>query len=125
MIVVAIIGILATIAYPAYQDSVRKSRRSDGIALLMDAMARQERYYTDHNTYTSTLSDINYTIDAAGKASSTEGFYLMKAEVCAVATPLTSCVKLTAEPQNAQLSDGNLVIDSVGNKTRNGNTGWD
>jgi len=43
MVTVAIVGILASIAYPSYQDSVRKSRRADvkGVVLgLANAMER-------------------------------------------------------------------------------------
>ena len=45
MIVVAIIGILAAIAYPSYDEYVKRSNRTEGQALLSDASARQERYF--------------------------------------------------------------------------------
>ena len=38
MIVVVIIGIIASIAYPSYQSSMTKTRRSDGQAALLDIM---------------------------------------------------------------------------------------
>jgi type IV pilus assembly protein PilE len=50
MIVVAIIAILAAIAYPSYQDSVRKSRRADARAVLLEAAQCMERIYTENLT---------------------------------------------------------------------------
>ena len=51
MVTVAIIAILAAIAFPSYQDSLRKSRRTDAKNALTQAMANMERYYTERNTY--------------------------------------------------------------------------
>ena len=51
MITVAIIGILASIAYPSYQDSVMKSRRADAKGALLGFENAMERYFTEHNTY--------------------------------------------------------------------------
>ncbi len=51
LIVVAILGILAAIAVPAYQDSVRKSRRSDAQGALTSFANAMERHYTTNNTY--------------------------------------------------------------------------
>lgn len=48
MIVVAIIGILAAIAYPSYMDYVRESRRTGAISLLTQAANAQAKYYTLH-----------------------------------------------------------------------------
>ncbi|MDV7393712.1 type IV pilin protein, partial [Arthrospira platensis SPKY1] len=55
MIVVAIIAILAAIAYPSYQEQVRKSRRADAKVSLLDAVQRQERFFTVNNQYTGVL----------------------------------------------------------------------
>ncbi|MDO8940047.1 MAG: type IV pilin protein [Methylicorpusculum sp.] len=51
MITVAIIGILAGIAYPSYQDHVFKSRRADAKAALSGLANAMERYFTEENDY--------------------------------------------------------------------------
>lgn len=51
MITVAIIGILASIALPSYQDSVSKSRRNDAQGVLLGLANAMERYYTVNSTY--------------------------------------------------------------------------
>lgn len=51
MVVAIIIGILGSIAYPAYMDYIRVGNRSDGKAALQEAAARLERFYSDNNTY--------------------------------------------------------------------------
>lgn len=52
MIVVAIIGILASIAYPSYQEYVRRGQRSEARAQLMEAAQFMERTFTVTNNYT-------------------------------------------------------------------------
>ncbi len=53
LIAVAIIGILAAVALPSYQDSVRKSRRSDAHAGLIKMQLEQESFRMLNNTYAS------------------------------------------------------------------------
>jgi type IV pilus assembly protein PilE len=53
MIVVAVVGILAGLAAPAYQESGRRAKRSDGRGALLDAATRLERFYSDNNQYTN------------------------------------------------------------------------
>lgn len=55
MIVVAIVGIIAMIAYPSYQRHVQDSRRAQAQADLMELAQFMERRYTIENTY-ETLS---------------------------------------------------------------------
>jgi type IV pilus assembly protein PilE len=60
MIVVAIVGILAGIAYPAYQEYGRRAKRAEARATLLDAAARMERFYSDNNSqYTNNLATAN------------------------------------------------------------------
>jgi len=108
MIVVAVIAILGMIAVPAYRDSTTKARRSDGQTALMDVMARQERYFTERNTYTTNLAAL------PASAASQEGFYTVSAAACGGG--ITSCVILTATAQGAQAPDGNMTLDSRGQK---------
>lgn len=51
MIVVAIVGILAAIGYPSYEEYGRRANRAEGRAYLLDSGARLERYYSDNNQY--------------------------------------------------------------------------
>lgn len=68
VVVVAIIGILAAIAYPSYQDSVRKSRRADAKAAVLELAQWMERNYTVTNRYTHVPGDApgDADRDAAG-----------------------------------------------------------
>ena len=58
MISVAIIGILASIAYPSYVDYVTKSARGDAVSGLIHVANLQEQYYLDHREYTADLTDL-------------------------------------------------------------------
>jgi len=51
MIVVAIIGILATIAYPSYIESTRATKRATAQSDLMELASFLERRFTENNTY--------------------------------------------------------------------------
>lgn len=53
MITVAIIGILAAIAYPSYQKQIQKGKRAEGKAALLNAGSKMERYYSDNNFFPS------------------------------------------------------------------------
>jgi type IV pilus assembly protein PilE len=61
MIVVVIISILATIAYPSFTEQVRKSRRADATGGLMDAAQRLERCFTQFNAYNNVACNIPVT----------------------------------------------------------------
>tara|TARA_R110000751_G_scaffold84763_1_gene169427 strand:- start:12281 stop:12712 length:432 start_codon:yes stop_codon:yes gene_type:complete len=51
MIVVAIIGILAAIALPAYQDYTKRSHVSEGLSLASGAKTAITEYYSDKGTW--------------------------------------------------------------------------
>jgi len=79
MIVVAIVGILAAIAYPAYMNQVLKSGRSDAKVTLSDAAQRMQRCFTEQSTYKPVAPR---TCDIVTKATagitSENGFYTVK-----------------------------------------------
>lgn len=57
LIVVAIVGILAAIAYPSYQNQVRKTHRTTAQSDLMENSGFMERYYTENNCYANVGAD--------------------------------------------------------------------
>ncbi len=60
MIAVAIIGVLAAVAVPAYFQSVMKARRSDAKSALLDLAQREERYQSTANQYTDVATALGY-----------------------------------------------------------------
>ena len=96
MVVVAIIGILSTIAYPSYTEYVFKSRRADGQSTLMQAELEQQK---------RRASGLAYIAQAS--AASTDGHYNV-----AVASVTSSGYTATATPAGKQVGDscGNLSI---------------
>lgn len=115
MIVLAIVGILALVAYPSYIQHTQKTRRSDGQAKLMEIMQAQERHYTVNQTYVVDLTELGYTLNGDGKVEADEGFYEISAAPCG--NGISGCVLLTAEATGPQTADGDLTLDSIGNKT--------
>ena len=114
MIVVAVIAILGAIAYPGYQESVRKGRRAEGRAALQELMQQQERYKTQFNRYSDT-----FAAGAQGvpfKTESEGGKYKLAAKLCSGKSDTTNCVLLEAVPQLPDPRVGWIRLDSQGNK---------
>ncbi len=66
MIAVALVGILAAVAYPTYMEQVRKARRADAQASLLQLAGIMERFYTENNSYTGAC------LEGDGDASCTQ-----------------------------------------------------
>lgn len=82
LIVMVIVGILASIAYPSYQESVNSGRRTDAINSLLQLQMLQEKWRANNTSYASVLDGINCnTLTATGLCwngtSSTEGLYTL------------------------------------------------
>src|SRR5690348_14866360 len=61
MIVVAIVGILAAIALPAYQSQIRRNNRSAAQQYLQDLANRQEQYRLDARAYATSATTLGYS----------------------------------------------------------------
>ena len=56
MIAVAVVAILAAIAYPSYTEHVIKTKRTEGRGLLNRIAAEQERFFTARNQYAASIT---------------------------------------------------------------------
>ncbi len=115
MIVVAIIGILAAIAYPSYDEYVKRGNRTEGQALLNDAAARQERYFGQNNAYVTADANIAKLGLKNGNTSETGKYTLSVGS-----TNGDGGYTLTAEQEFGDAKCGNLTLNALGIK---GNTG--
>ena len=71
MIVVAIIGILAAIAFPSYQDYVKQGKLSEAMSALANGRVKMEQYYQDNHTYSPGLTpaattNFGYALSSVG-----------------------------------------------------------
>ena len=108
MIVVSVIGILAAIAYPNYQDYLVKSRRADVMGTLTTLSAAMERYYTQHNSYLGTAQG---TLPSAPLASlSAQVSNSNKYYNLTIQSLSASSFTLRATPINTQQNDGYLEL---------------
>ncbi|MBE7376137.1 type IV pilin protein [Pseudomonas lopnurensis] len=114
MIVVAIIGILAAIAYPSYDEYVKRGNRTEGQALLSDASARQERYFAQNNAYVTSDADIAKLGLKNGNKSETGKYTL------AVDEANNNGYILTAKQEFNDAKCGDLTLDDLGRKGRSG-----
>lgn len=61
MITVVIIGVLAAVAYPSYQDYVRRGNRAAAAGFLLTVAQRQEQYLLTNRSYATTIAALNLT----------------------------------------------------------------
>ena len=103
MMVIVIVGIIASYAYPTYRDHVNNTRRTDGQATMLKIMQEQRKYFSNENTYTTNLiEDLGYADSGDGSSiESDEGYYLITAGACnedGDTLAINRCVELTATP---------------------------
>lgn len=115
MMTVAIVAILASVAYPSYQQHIIRSNRSEALQFMLMIANREEENLLNTRSYTDlaglSLSPPNrlatfYTFTAAA-ATSCNGVTLTAPAFCITATPVSS---------SSQKNDGTLTLDSQGNK---------
>lgn len=69
MIAVVVVAILLAIAIPSYETYVQKSRRTDAKTALLDLAAREQRYFSVQNQFTSSFGDMGYAAAGSSPAS--------------------------------------------------------
>jgi type IV pilus assembly protein PilE len=118
MVTVAIVGILAGIAYPSYQDSVMKSRRADVKGVVLGLANAMERNFTITNSYLGAAGTAGTPADTG-----TPRIYSIPAETATyytvtISAATASSYTLSAAPTGAQANDscGSLTLTHTGFK---------
>lgn len=118
LIVVSIVGILVSIAYPAYQSHATRTRFADAQVKLLEVMQEQRKFFTSNNTYTTNLvTDLGYQDAGGGAVESDNSFYLITAEICGEGEVITECVLLTAAPNFTGGNQTSLTYNSRNEKS--------
>ncbi len=107
MVTLAIVAILAGLAYPSYRHAILKSKRAEGSGALLQLMQQQERYYLAHGRY---IAFSSASVDPDERrfkwhsgSSAPASAYEISAVPCAGST-LQECVQLTAVAGTAQVN---------------------
>jgi type IV pilus assembly protein PilE len=112
MIVVAIVGIIAGLAYPSYLKSMQKGRRVDAKQTLTQASQALERCYSTYGLYNSANCP-EYTALTGGNVITPQQYYT----ITSAPTGTTYSIAATAKTTGPQASDTScviLTIDSTG-----------
>lgn len=116
MIVVAIIGVLAAIAYPSYQRYVIKTKRTDMMTEMQNIASQIESRKLAQGSYTNAGTGLNGSFPRGGTALYT---------ITLAPTPLTDRWTITATPVSSSqmANDGTLTLNAQGIKCRNTSCG--
>ncbi len=114
MIVVAIIGILASIAYPSYQDYVLRAKRGDAKAGLLSLQLAQEKYRANCVQYAAGIhatirSCVTGTYNLIGSTASSDGNYTL-----AIAAGSATGYTITATPVHTDSACAIFVMNEDG-----------
>ena len=114
MIAVAIVGILAAIAIPSYQQYVIRGNRGAAQAQMMDIANREQQYLLSNRSYASqtTLESNGYSLPSDVSAHYSYGI--------ALGTGTVPTFTITFTPTGSQTSDGALTLTSEGVKGPSG-----
>jgi type IV pilus assembly protein PilE len=120
MIAVAVVAILAAIAFPSYQEQVRKSRRNAAQTVMLEVAQKQNQLYLDARRFSAAA-------DAAALAAAplrvavpnnVSAFYTLSV-TAANPADAAATFTVTAAPSGTQTSDscGTLTVNQAGVKT--------
>ncbi|MGH8561631.1 MAG: type IV pilin protein [Nevskiales bacterium] len=121
MIAVAIVGILASIAYPSYLGSVRKSNRGSAQAFMMEIAQREQAMFLDRRSYVAVANNAAFpgALNISPPAEVSARYNL---SVALTASPPGFTISAVAQGNQDGPKDGDedLVLQSDGTKTRDG-----
>ena len=123
MIVIVVIGILASIAVPSYRNYVTRAQRTDAMSALLRVAAAQEKFYLQNNTYAATGFLDDAPPAGLGINGTENGWYTL----AITSTDLTRNFTVTATPVagGAQATDTHCASFSLTSAGAKGATNTD
>jgi type IV pilus assembly protein PilE len=117
MVTVAIVGILAGIAYPSYQGYVQRANRSDAKAALLENAQFLERNFTEVNKYHEDASGsaISLPVTASPRESGAQALYAITLDTSTSSATSATTYRLLATP----VSGRSMASDACGAFTLN------
>ena len=114
MIVVAIIGILAAVALPAYQDYIARAQMSEPVELLAGGKTPMAEFYADKGVWPT---------DTASVMGNTAGKYTTSVEITAHTDAAPGALTMTATTQSTGVNS-NIASKTVTLSTSDGGKIW-
>ncbi|MDI6745730.1 MAG: type IV pilin protein [Rhodocyclaceae bacterium] len=117
MIVVVIVGILASVALPSYQQYLLRGARAEAQSHMMDIAARQGQFLIDNRAYAASVSALGMTTPTSVSSKYTISM------TTGAAPPIFT---ITATPSGSQARDtcGTLTLNNAGAKTPSTGSCW-
>ncbi len=121
MIVVAIVGILAAVAWPSYKQHVVRAARVQAQAELLDLASLQEKIFLNSNGYSASVTAA-YNGSSAGGLGRTSGMtndgrYALTLSVDGATPPQTFVLTATPASGGTQVGDGTISVSESGSRT--------
>lgn len=116
MIVIAIVGILAAVALPAYQDYTARAQMSEALTLAEGQKSAVVEYYSDNGTFPA-----NNTSAGIANASEIKGKYVASVNVSGTASLAKITATMNSSGVNNDIKDSTLVLEG---KQNSGSFEW-
>ena len=114
MVTILVGAILAAIAIPGYTSQVRKSRRTEARNAVLDAAAREERFFATHNLYSQTGTDLGYATFPAPVGQ----YYTLTVACSAACAGFTiTATPVATGPQSKDTTCTSFTMDQTGLQT--------
>lgn len=118
MITVAIIGILAAVAYPSYTDYIRKGKRATAQATLIELASKEQTYLLDRRVYTTNLTSLGFVAPKEIENDYTFAIDSISDSPLAFKAKATPSTALTAKGEQV------LTVDHLGAQTPSNTVGY-
>jgi type IV pilus assembly protein PilE len=119
MIVVVIVAILGSIAYPNYRNYVLRANRSAAQSFMMSVASREEQLLLDQRTYTAAANNAAFTSGLPAVPADLSSLYTFSVAVDITGITQKPNYEIQAVPTGSQAKDpaGTIKLNSLGQKS--------